>query len=236
MRMLHPMVEQSKLDPSHQNISTTGEDSASVGPTTPLTASVKTSMPMSPFTNMPAICSELHGIQLQYDGYMQRTSLDQGMFPLGSPTCGLDGQTFCAPPTAWMQELYAPPGATSPPPSPIFWGYGPMAYATTSYPCSPRSPPIQHPAESTVYIGNIPAGLQADSISWICSQYGQVFDVQLIKDSHLAMEHKGYAFVTFSHPSMAQRCIQELHGQLVHGIHGSFKVRVAPSKRKPFKR
>ena len=193
------------------------------GPETPVTVPVNTSMSPSPFSSPP--CPEMQNLQM---GCIQ--PWDQAVVHFGSPPPYMPhGQGFS---TVWMREHsnFCPAVAASPP-SPVFWRYGPVSYSE-SYPCSP---PAQHPAESTVYIGNIPSELQEDSISWICSQYGQVFDVQIIKDSHLSLGHKGYAFVTFSHPTMAQRCIHELNGQLIHGANGSFKIRVAPSRRQPFK-
>ena len=96
-----------------------------------------------------------------------------------------------------------------------------------------RCHPSYHPSTTTVYIGNIPLGVEEDALRWICSQYGSVFDVQTIKDQG-GTAQRGYAFVTFSEPHMAKACINHLNGQYLQGAFGVNRVRVAPSKRKSF--
>lgn len=235
---------------------------SSVGPTTPVTISgVAGDMYGSPFTNQCGSVQQCpenpkhidHPPQYSEEYYHDRCSFigswNPGAFP-GGTIPYMCHQPLSSPPTGWMHEewRYRNPRVESPA-SPVLWGYSSLPYLesyasrpdylytgnmmNTSLPCSSLA---HHPVESTVYIGNIPAGLQADSIGWMCSQYGHVFDVQLIKDNHSALDHKGYAFVTFSDPEMAQRCIQKLHGQIIRGHHGACRVRVAPSKRKPFKK
>lgn len=90
--------------------------------------------------------------------------------------------------------------------------------------------PLHHPSDTTVYIGNLPYGIDENSLRWICAKYGTVFDVQKIKDSN--SESYGYAFVTFVHPREARHAMAHLNGQYLQGPFGTSRVKVAPSKRK----
>jgi hypothetical protein len=89
-----------------------------------------------------------------------------------------------------------------------------------------------HPSEATVYIGNLPNGFQEDSIAYMCSPWGSIFDIQIIRDKVTKIS-RGYAFVTFLHPEEAQLAIQNLNGQVLQGPYGqTHMLRVGPSNRK----
>jgi hypothetical protein len=223
MQMIDPRGMSSELKILHQEPVT--EIAPSVGPETPV--NVNGPMPSSPSGGMFGPCSDAHNPHM-VGNQMCIKPWDQGLI---LSTCMHHGPACSAPASVWMQDQCCYPGPASPP-SPVFWGFGPSTYIDShgSY------LPTHHPSDSTVYIGNIPSDMQEDTISWICSHYGNIFDVQIIKDSHLSLRNKGYAFVTFSDPAMARRCMQNLHGQIIHSAMGSFKIRVAPSKRRPFKR
>eukprot|EP00890_Picochlorum_soloecismus_P006654 jgi/Picsp_1/813/NSC_04302-R1_zinc finger cchc-type and rna-binding motif-containing protein 1-like len=89
-----------------------------------------------------------------------------------------------------------------------------------------------HPSEATIYIGNLPNGFQEDSIAYMCSPCGSIFDIQIIRDK-ITKISRGYAFVTFLHPEEAQHAIQNLNGQVLQGPYGqTHMLRVGPSNRK----
>ena len=89
-----------------------------------------------------------------------------------------------------------------------------------------------HPSEATIYIGNLPSGFQEDSIAYICSPWGSIFDIQIIRDK-ITKISRGYAFVTFLHPEEAQLAIQNLNGHVLQGPYGqTHMLRVGPSNRK----
>jgi len=90
-----------------------------------------------------------------------------------------------------------------------------------------------HPGESTIYIGNLPVGMEIDALAWLCFPYGPLFDVQIIRDK-MTKASKGYAFVTFQHSQDARAAQLNLHGQYVPGPFGGANIKVAPSRRKSF--
>ena len=134
-------------------------------------------------------------------------------------------------------------GSMNNPSSPVYATMPSLYPSDVSGPHSPRMQqvystptryhPSYHPSATTVYIGNIPLGVEEDALRWICSQYGSVFDVQTIKDQG-GTAQRGYAFVTFSEPHMAKACITHMNGQYLQGAFGVNRIRVAPSKRKSF--
>lgn len=165
----------------------------------------------SPFAASPPVFSPTHS-----PGYFQGPAFSQMMveYPSQQFSRGSSSKTM----PGYMHDMVSSSSSSS--------GKMRLPIIESEMPQSP----LHHPSDTTIYIGNLPFGMDENSLRWICAKYGTVFDVQKIKDSN--SQSYGYAFVTFVHPREARHAMAHLHGQYLQGPFGTSRVKVAPSKRK----
>lgn len=92
-------------------------------------------------------------------------------------------------------------------------------------------PDSADPALGTVYIGNLHAAVDESTLGWMCSHFGPVTHVQVIRDKS-TQASRGFAFVTFAHPAYATLAMQQMNGQMLQGPFGDQRVRVAPTNQR----
>lgn len=72
------------------------------------------------------------------------------------------------------------------------------------------------PATARLYVGNLSYSTDADAISSLFAQHGEVTDVHIVLDQ-ATRRPRGFAFVTMASPAQAQAAIAQLDGQNVDG-------------------
>jgi hypothetical protein len=83
-------------------------------------------------------------------------------------------------------------------------------------PATARRGPAQPPAACRLYVGNLSYNMDANSITSLFAQHGEVADVHIVLD-HVTRRPRGFAFVTMGSPTEAQAAITGLDGQNVDG-------------------
>ena len=67
-----------------------------------------------------------------------------------------------------------------------------------------------------LYVGNLPWGLNNDSLKELFSAYGEVAEAIVISD-RMSGRSKGFGFVTFVNEADAEKAIAEMHNKDVEG-------------------
>lgn len=83
----------------------------------------------------------------------------------------------------------------------------------------------------TLYVGNLALSVEERMLAQCFAPYGQIMNVQVIRDrdTHLS---RGFAFVTYSHPSCAQLAMQHMDTVQLHGPFEGRRLKVSFSKRR----
>lgn len=81
-----------------------------------------------------------------------------------------------------------------------------------------------------LFVGQVPKSMQEQELFPIFEKYGAMEDVVIIRDKHTG-QHRGCAFVTFLSKESAEKCVDELHGQLTLPG-GRRPVQIRPAGRK----
>jgi cold-inducible RNA-binding protein len=89
------------------------------------------------------------------------------------------------------------------------------AAATMPAPTASRVRPDQA-VTRRLYVGNLSYNMDANSISSLFAQHGEVTDVHIVLDQ-VSRRPRGFAFVTMGSPAEAQAAIAQLDGQNVDG-------------------
>lgn len=69
---------------------------------------------------------------------------------------------------------------------------------------------------AVIYLGHLPYGFQEDQLKAYFSQYGEVLAVKLARSKATARS-KGYAFVQFRYPEVAEIVSDNMNGYLLLG-------------------
>lgn len=67
-----------------------------------------------------------------------------------------------------------------------------------------------------LYVGNLPWGLNNDSLKELFSTYGEVAEAIVISD-RMSGRSKGFGFVTFVNEADAEKAVAEMHNKDVEG-------------------
>lgn len=78
-----------------------------------------------------------------------------------------------------------------------------------------------------IYVGNLPFGVNNDSLNEMFSKFGEVTDAIVITDK-FTRRSKGFGFVTFANEESAQKAVEEMNETEVEGR----KIKVSEAKEK----
>ena len=67
-----------------------------------------------------------------------------------------------------------------------------------------------------LYVGNLPWGLNNDSLKELFAAYGEVVEAVVITD-RMSGRSKGFGFVTFADEASAEKAVAEMHEKPVDG-------------------
>lgn len=81
---------------------------------------------------------------------------------------------------------------------------------------------------SKLYVGNLNYSVTESQLRELFSQYGELKDVVLIKDSYTDRS-KGFGFIEFSNPSEAEKAATDLNGK----DHEGRALKVNEAKQRP---
>uniref|UniRef100_A0A061RGB1 Cold-inducible RNA-binding protein n=2 Tax=Tetraselmis sp. GSL018 TaxID=582737 RepID=A0A061RGB1_9CHLO len=82
----------------------------------------------------------------------------------------------------------------------------------------------------TLYVGNLATRVDEQALMATFCVFGPITNIQVIRDKTTGLS-RGFAFITFEHPSYAADAMYRMNGMVMSGIYESRTLRVAPSNR-----
>uniref|UniRef100_A0A7N0T4C9 RRM domain-containing protein n=1 Tax=Kalanchoe fedtschenkoi TaxID=63787 RepID=A0A7N0T4C9_KALFE len=72
------------------------------------------------------------------------------------------------------------------------------------------------PHGSEVFVGGLPKDVSEEDLRDLCEAHGEIYEIRLVKNKETG-ESKGYAFISFTSKSAAQKAIEDLHNKEFKG-------------------
>uniref|UniRef100_A0A7N1A3D9 RRM domain-containing protein n=1 Tax=Kalanchoe fedtschenkoi TaxID=63787 RepID=A0A7N1A3D9_KALFE len=72
------------------------------------------------------------------------------------------------------------------------------------------------PHGSEIFVGGLLKDVSEEALRDCCETYGEIYEIRLVKNKETG-ESKGYAFISFTSKSAAQKAIEDLHNKVFEG-------------------